>query len=303
MIGLALAAVIVRLAPLLRSDLSFAFIHEDSFWFMQTAEGMRNGCGFARWINGACAPAEIMRTPGYGLMLALIPDARLTMVVQDLMSGIICIFVAWAMWRCWGIGAALIAEFFIAFDLPSIVFADHIMSEQFFQFMLVLAMVPPLLVVSGMFKHSKVLAATIFSAAMAGGAILVRPIGILIAFLTPIPFLFAAVPRRTRMATALIAFAIPMLTIVGWSARNYAVRGYFGFPGEHPSTSTSSVRHKWSRARREPGCCRPRMRWAAGSGSAWIVSMTPTSNHRRSRGGWTRSPRKSCWPIRWKLSR
>ncbi len=228
MVGLALAAVMVRLAPLLRSDLSFAFIHEDSFWFIQTAEGMRRGCGFARWINSACAPAEIMRTPGYGLMLALIPDARVTMVVQDLMAGVICIFVAWAMWRCWGIGAALIAEFFIAFDLPSIVFADHIMAEQFFQFMLVLAMAPPLLIVAGVFRDSKVLAVTIFSAAMAGGAILVRPIGILIPFLTPIPFLFAAVPRRTRIATVLIAFAIPMLTIVGWSARNYAVRGYFG---------------------------------------------------------------------------
>ena len=227
-IGLAFAAVIVRLAPLLRSDLSFAFIREDSFWFIQAAEGMRHGCGFARWINGACAPAEIMRTPGYPLMLALMPDARFTMVVQDLMGGVICIFVAWSMWRCWGIGAALIAEFLIAFDLPSIVFADHVMSEQLFQFMLVLAMAPPLLVVSGVLKDSKAFAATVFSAAMAGGAILVRPIGIPIALLMPIPVLFAAVPRRTRMAMALTAFAIPMLTVVGWSARNYAVSGYFG---------------------------------------------------------------------------
>ena len=236
-------------------------------------------------------------------MLALIPDARLTMVVQDLMSGIICIFVAWASGDAGVSAFALIAEFFIAFDLPSIVFADHIMSEQFFQLMLVLAMVPPLLIVSGVFRDSKVLAVTIFSAAMAGGAILVRPIGILIPFLTPLPFLFAAVPRRTRIATVLIAFAIPMLTIVGWSARNYAVRGYFGLSWGASINLYFFRAHKWSRARREPGCCRPRMRWAAGSGSASMASMTPTSNHLRSRGGWTRSPRKSCWPIRWKLSR
>lgn len=227
-VGLAFAAVIIRLAPLLRVDLSFAYIHEDSFWFMQTAGGIRHGCGFARWINGACAPAEIMRTPGYPLMLALIPDARLTMVVQDLLGGLICLFVALSMWRCWGIGAALIAEFFIAFDLPSIVFADHVMSEQLFQLMLILAMIPPLLVVSGVLKGPKTLAATVFSAAMAGSAILVRPIGIPIALLMPIPFLFVAAPRRTRVVTALIAFAIPMLTVFGWSVRNYAVSGYFG---------------------------------------------------------------------------
>ena len=233
-IALACAAVIIRLAPLLRPDLSFAYIHEDSFWFMQTAEGMLHGCGFARWINGACASAELMRTPGYPLMLALMPNPRLTMVVQDLMGGVICMLVGWSMWRCWGIGAALIAEFFIALDVPSIVYADHIMSEQLFQFLLVLAMAPLLLVVSGVLKESKALAGAVFSAVMAGGAILVRPIGIPIALMMPVPFLYAALPRRTRMAAALIAFAIPMLTVIGWSARNYAVSGYFGISTSGP---------------------------------------------------------------------
>lgn len=233
LIGLALAAILVRLAPLLRSDLGFAFIHEDSFWFIQTAQGILHGCGFARWINGACAPAEIMRTPGYPLMLALIPDPRLAMVVQDLMGGAICMLVGWWVWRCWGIGAALIAEFFIAFDLPSIVFADHIMSEQLFQFMLVLAMVPPLLVVSGLLKDSRAMAIAVFSATVAGIAILVRPIGILIPFTTPIPFLFSAtIPRRSRLAMAAIAFVLPTLTVIGWSARNYAESGYFGVSTE-----------------------------------------------------------------------
>jgi hypothetical protein len=228
-IGLALVAMIVRLAPLLRADLSFGYIHEDSFWFIQTAAGMLRGCGFARWLNGTCAPAEIMRTPGYPLMLALLPNPRVMMMVQDLMGGAICLLVGWAGWRCWGVGAALIAEFFIAFDLPSIVFADHVMSEQLFQFLLVLAAIPPLLLVSGVIQDSKkALAVTLFSAAMAGAAIMVRPIGILIPFLVPIPFWFVPAPRSRRLAMALIAFSIPLLTILGWSARNYAVSGYFG---------------------------------------------------------------------------
>src|ERR1700746_3447558 len=80
-VGIALVALLVRLAPLLRSDLSFAFIHDDSFWFMQHADGLTHGCGFARWVSGVCAPPEIMRTPGYPLMLTLMPNARWTLAL------------------------------------------------------------------------------------------------------------------------------------------------------------------------------------------------------------------------------
>ena len=228
-IGLAIAAVLIRLAPLLRSNLDFAFMREDSFWFIQDAQGMLHGCGFARWINGACAAAEIQRTPGYPLFLALIPDLRWAMVVQDLTGGVICVLVGWWLWRCWGIGAALLAEFFIAFDLPSIVFSNHVMSEQLFQFALVLAMVPPLLVVSRVLSGSRAMTTAVFAAVIAGFAMLVRPIGILIPLMTPLPFLFStAIPRRSRFAMAAIAFVLPTLTVVGWSARNYEESGYFG---------------------------------------------------------------------------
>ena len=231
--GLAIVAIVIRLLPLLQSDLTFAYIHEDSFWFIQTAQGMLHGCGFARWLNGACASAELMRTPGYPLMLMLFPNPRLTMAVQDLTSGVVCVVVGWAMWRCWGIGAAVLAECFIAFDVPSIVFSNHIMSEQLFQLMLVLAVVPPLLVVSGILKQ-KALTVALFSALMAAGAILVRPIGIPLALMMPVPFLFAAISRRTKLATALLAFAIPILTIFGWSTRNYVEAGYFGISTSGP---------------------------------------------------------------------
>jgi hypothetical protein len=99
---------------------------------------------------------------------------------------------------------------------------------------LVLATIPPLLLVSGVIKDWKALAIAFFSAAMAGAAIMVRPIGILIPFLVPIPFLFVPAPRTRRLAMALIAFAIPLLTILGWSARNYAVAGYFGISSGGP---------------------------------------------------------------------
>ncbi|HSR57392.1 MAG TPA: hypothetical protein VLL57_04350, partial [Candidatus Binataceae bacterium] len=54
-----------------------------------------------------------------------------------------------------------------------------------------------------------------------------------IPFTTPIPFLFSAtIPRRSRLAMAAIAFVLPTLTVIGWSARNYAESGYFGVSTE-----------------------------------------------------------------------
>ena len=81
------------------------------------------GCtadGFARWINGGCAAPEIMRTPEYPLMLAMMPGTRWTLAVQALMDCTVCVLVAYWVWRCWAADAALIAELLVAVDVPFI---------------------------------------------------------------------------------------------------------------------------------------------------------------------------------------
>jgi len=95
---------------------------------------------------------------------------------------------------------------------------------------LFLAIVPLLLITSGVIKRSTWWIVTGLSAAAAGYAILTRPVAILLPLVMPIPFLFMPrLERRHRFALAAIAFVIPSLTMGSWIARNYHAAGYPGF--------------------------------------------------------------------------
>jgi hypothetical protein len=230
-IAIALAAAVVRLAPLLRSNVNFSISPDDSYEYMQTAEGMRAGCGFARLIDSSCNPPEILRTPGYPLFLALIDgsDLRRALAVQAVFGGILCLLAAVWVRRVWGLQAAIVAILLIALDVPSIVSSNKIMSETLFSFMLLLAVVPPLLVLSRGRADARAFAIAVASGLALGFAILVRPIGVFMPILETIPFLMMrdiAHPRRLSLAAT--AFAVPALIVVGWCYRNYRVSGYFG---------------------------------------------------------------------------
>jgi hypothetical protein len=226
-LAIALVAIAIRLAPLARSDLSFAFRPDDSFEYLQLADGMRHGCGFARLINGTCQPAEILRTPGYPLFLAAFGgNVRWVLAAQAILGGIVCLLVAQWVARYWNYTAAIAAELLIAFDLPSIVMSNEVMSEALFQFAVVAALGTPLLAAS---RPRSATSFAVLAGTMAAIALLIRPIGIVIPFLLPIPFLAArALAPRRRLITAALTFAIPALTLCGWSARNYYVARYPG---------------------------------------------------------------------------
>jgi hypothetical protein len=60
---IALVAIGIRLIPLARGA-NFAILPGgDSKQYLELAEGLRNGCGFARLINRVCATPEVFRTP------------------------------------------------------------------------------------------------------------------------------------------------------------------------------------------------------------------------------------------------
>ncbi|HTY54036.1 MAG TPA: hypothetical protein VMB26_02485 [Candidatus Binataceae bacterium] len=227
MIGVALLAASMRLAPLARSDLAHAFRPDDSFEYLQLADGIRHGCGFARLIQGTCRPAEILRTPGYPLFLAGVDGSiRWAIAAQAILGGIVCLMVAAWIAGYWNFSAAIAAELLIAFDLPSIVMSNEIMSEALFQFVLVIALFPVLLAAA---RGRKAVFTAAIAGFVAGIAILVRPIGIILPLLLPIPFLVSrALERRQRYLAAALACAIPVLMVGGWSARNYRVAGYPG---------------------------------------------------------------------------
>src|ERR1700722_11599486 len=87
---LALTAIAIRLIPLIRGSTDFAILPPDSIQYLQLAHGLRHGCGFARLINGVCANPEILRTPGYPMLLATQPGIRSVLVVQSVMAGTLC---------------------------------------------------------------------------------------------------------------------------------------------------------------------------------------------------------------------
>jgi hypothetical protein len=227
--GIAIAAVLIRFIPLLHSRMDFAFYLLDSHEFIQLNNGLVHGCGFARLIDGACEPPELLRTPGYPVFLSAMPNLRALLAVQGLMAGAICILIGTLMTRCWSFRAAIFSEAMVAFDIASIVLADQIMSEEMFTLLLFLAVVTPLLLVSAPDRLTRGYLVATGCGLAAGLAILTRPIGIVLPLLLPIAFLFIRpLDFRRRLAMAAIAFALPTLAVLGWSARNYQVAGYFG---------------------------------------------------------------------------
>ncbi len=226
-VAIALIAAAIRLAPLLRSDLSFAMRPDDSFEYMQLAHGIRHGCGFARLAGGSCQPPEILRTPGYPIFLALFGDSiRWVLAAQAIMGGVVCLLVAEWIGGCWNLSAGLAAELLIAFDLPSIVMSNEVMAESLFQLALTAALILALRV--GSRPRNAILTAA-FAVAFAGAAVLIRPIAIILPFLLPVPLLASSrLERRLRLAAAALAFAIPTLALCVWSSRNYYVARYPG---------------------------------------------------------------------------
>ncbi len=177
-IALAITAVLIRFAPLLHSQVSFAFYLLDSHEFVQLDNGLVHGCGFARFINGACDPPELLRTPGYPVFLAAMPNLRVTLAAQGLMAGAICFLIGTLMARFWNFRAAVFSEAMVAFDIPSIVLANQIMAEQMFALLLLLAVVTPLLMISDSTNPSRSYLIAAGCALAASLAILTRPIGI-----------------------------------------------------------------------------------------------------------------------------
>jgi hypothetical protein len=225
LIALASVGVAIRLAPLMRADRTFVFRPDDSYEYLQLAAGMRHGCGFARLIGGLCQPSEILRTPGYPVFLAVMPSIRWALFGQALMSGIVCFAVGWWLQRYWNRAAALVAEGLVVFDVPSLVMSSELMSEALFQCIVFFAVASALFL---LFRHRQLVIAICTGLATAL-AIMIRPIGILLPLLTPLPFLLMpSVDHRRRWVAGAVAFSIPAAVLVAWSIRNYQVADYPG---------------------------------------------------------------------------
>jgi len=220
------AALALRLAPLLHRGLGWAMGNTDSPRYVELAQGLRAGCGFATLTNGRCGSPEVLRTPGYPLFLLAMTSLRAALVCQAVLGAALCLLVGYFVFIWWGKTAALIAEALLAFDAPSIIQGSRILSDSLFQAMLAIAVIVQLGVIArGRFDRRAIIE-LLGAAFLLAASITVRPVGILLPLIAPLPFFF--LPRnnwRKTIGCALCAFALPAISVGGWMARNAVETG------------------------------------------------------------------------------
>src|SRR5229473_4230704 len=227
---IAAVALVIRLTPLLRAGDRWAVL-DDSHDYLALSKGIVTGCGFARWTNAGCAPAELLRTPGYPLLLAILPEnLRWVVALQALFSASICLMVGLFSYRQWGFKAAVIAEALLTLDLPSIVASASIMTDMPFQGQLTTAVIVQLYAMRRVHPKARVFSMIMFAALLLAVALMVRPIGIVFPFFAAVPALLTSgMTRTTRLGLCAAAAALPVLLITGWEARNARLGGICTF--------------------------------------------------------------------------
>ena len=138
-------------------------------------------------------------------------------------------------WQCWGFAAGLLAEVLIVLDIPSILFGAMIMSDIWFEAFIALGIVLDLWIIARGRSDRTAIVGILLAAALFSLAILVRPLGIVLPFLAPLPCFF--LPRfswRTSVSIGLLAFAIPSLVTFAWMARNKAKTGVWTLSTDGP---------------------------------------------------------------------
>ena len=211
----------------MRAGSAWEFASVDSPRYLQLANGLPAGCGFARLVGRHCGAPEVFRTPGYPLFLALIPSLRMVVVVQALLGAALCVLLGLAVSRYWGFRAGVIAELLLVLDVPTIVEGSQIMSDVLFQVLLAVALLIQLWCIARNRCDRRCIAAALSAAALLAVALLVRPVGILLPLIAPLPFalMLPAAGWRKTILLGLAAFALPALVMGGWIARNDARTG------------------------------------------------------------------------------
>ena len=223
---IAALALAVRLAPLLRAGDRWAIL-DDSYDYLALSKGMVTGCGFARWTNAGCAQAELLRTPGYPLLLTILPEnLRWVVALQALFSAATCLIIGLFSYRQWGFKAAVIAEALLTLDVPSIVASASVMTDMPFQALLTTAVILQLYAMRRPCPDAKAIWMIMFAALLLGCALMVRPIGIVLPLFAAAPaLLISGMSRTRRVGLCAAAVAIPVLMITVWAARNERMGG------------------------------------------------------------------------------
>ena len=204
--------ILVAGAALLTNLTYFAFtrthLFPDSLTYLVPARNLLRGAGF---VDAVGAP-ETLRTPGYPLLLALFGGRIAPVIVlQHLMNVAIAVMVYAIAAKHVSRFAGVVAGLLVAIDTPTLHYADKILSETLFTFVLLIAF---LLLAVGRWP---------LAAVLTGVLVLIRPVAIVYFVVVAAYLLLRRVRLRSVVIYALLAVALPC----GWALRNLARTGVF----------------------------------------------------------------------------
>ena len=186
------------------------FYYPDSFTYLAPARSLLHGAGF---LNNFGLP-DTVRTPGYPLLLVLFAAHTLPIIILQHLANValaVLIYV-FVITRSGSRLMALVASLIFAIDVPTIHYANKILSETLFTVLLY-----------GVFVMTLQRRRLPLIAILAGALVLVRPIALF--YFLPLAILLAIwrIPIRQLAIFVALALALPL----GWAVRNRVRTGVF----------------------------------------------------------------------------
>jgi 4-amino-4-deoxy-L-arabinose transferase and related glycosyltransferases of PMT family len=197
-----LAALALHLTYFFASD---DYFYPDSTTYLVPSQNLAHGLGFVDELG----KPETIRTPGYPLFLLLTRSAVPTVLLQHLLAALLAVAVFLVAERWSGSRAtAIIAALLFSLDVPTIHYANKVLSETLFT-----------VVFFAIFVAARSKRGFIATGLAAGALVLIRPIAIL--WFVVIALFIR--PRRLAIAFTVSALLLP----VAWGLRNRAKTGVF----------------------------------------------------------------------------
>jgi len=201
---------IVLFCVALAAHLTYFFVSDDFFYpdsatYLVPSQNLAQGHGFV----DALGKPETIRTPGYPLFLLMTRTAVPTVLLQHLLAALLAVAVFLAAERWSGNRAtAIIAALLFALDVPTIHYANKVLSETLFT-----------VVFFAIFLAARSGRGVIATGLATGALVLIRPVAIL--WFVVIALFIR--PRRLAIAFTISALLLP----VAWGLRNRAKTGVF----------------------------------------------------------------------------
>jgi len=217
----------VVLVGLVLNGLYFAhfrtFLSPDSMTYLIPARNLVEGKGFT---SGAGRP-ELMRTPGYPLLIAVLMladlDVKSIVLVQHLLNVLLAAGVALFTLKLTASRIlAVTTGLLLAADLPMLDTANTVLSDTLFAFLLFLSL---RLIYQETISCKPNCWKVAFSGLLAGAVSLVRPVAVYL--VVPIGAFIWITRRSLKFRTSIIFGLLFVIAPLSWSAHNYLKAGHF----------------------------------------------------------------------------